>query len=336
MFRLCYATLNTNGLWKSCIKVLPAVAAALLQSPSSAPAAEAYPSKPIRLVIPFAAGSATDSAGRLLAQELSPRLGQNVIVENRPGALGQIAATFVAHSAPDGYTLFMTTNTTHSANPHLFKTLPYDPVKDFEPIARIGTLPFMLVINPQLRVDSTAELIAYAKANPGKLTYGQASSASLVAAETINTMAKVSIVGVPYKVSTQAILDLMAGRLDFMVADFTTAMPQVKAGKLKVLAVTTAKRSALMPDVPPIADTLKGFDLTSWNGIFAPAGTPKEIVARLARETLEALARPDVRAKFAVIGFDVDPQDSEPFGRFVRDEITYWGKLVRAAGIQPE
>jgi tripartite-type tricarboxylate transporter receptor subunit TctC len=299
-------------------------------------AAEPYPSKPIRLVIPFAAGSATDSAGRLLAQELSPRLGQNVIVENRPGALGQIAAVFVAHSAPDGYTLFMTTNTTHSANPHLFKTLPYDPVKDFEPIARIGTLPFMLVINPQLPVNSTAELIDYARANPGKLTYGQASSASLVAAETMNTMAQVSIVGVPYKVSTQAILDLVAGRLDFMVADFTIAMPQVKAGKLKVVAVTTAKRSALMPDVPPIGDTLKGFDLTSWNGIFAPAGTPREIVARLARETLEVLARPDVKARLAVIGYVVDPQDSELFGRFVRDEIAAWGKLVRAAGIPPE
>ncbi len=327
-------SVRPGGWGWSLVLALTALVFTVTANPASA--AEAYPSKPIRLVIPFAAGSATDSAGRLLAQELSQRLRQNVIVENRPGALGQIAAVFVAQSAPDGYTLFMTTNTTHSANPHLFKTLAYDPVKDFEPIARVGMLPFMLVINPQLKVNSTAELLAYARANPGKLTYGQASSASLVAAETLNTMAKVSIVGVPYKVSPQAILDLVAGRLDFMVADFTTAMPQVKAGKLKVLAVTTAKRSALMPDIPPIAATLKGFDLTSWNGIFAPAGTPKEIVARLARETLDVLAQPDIKAKFAVIGFEVDPQDSEPFGRFVRDEIAAWGKLVRAAGIQPE
>ena len=298
--------------------------------------AETYPSRPIKLVIAFAAGSATDSAGRILAQELSQRLGQSVIVENRAGANGQIAAVFVARSAADGHTLFMTTNSTHGANPHLYRKLAYDPIKDFEPIARIGTLPFMMVVNPNLPARNTAEFIAYAKAHPGKLSYGTASTASLVGAETINHLAGLDLVRVGYSSSPQAILDLVAGRLQVMVADFTTAMPHVRAGKLRVLAVTTAKRTSLLPEVPPIAQTLAGFDLTSWNGIFAPAGTPKEILARLEREVLDILSRAEIRKKFAAIGFEIDPMNTGEFSRYVREQIEYWGKLVRDAGIPPE
>ena len=298
--------------------------------------AEAYPSKPIKLVIAFAAGSATDSAGRILAQELSQRLGQNVIVENRAGANGQIAAVFVARSAADGYTLFMTTNSTHGANPHLYRKLAYDPIKDFEPIARVGTLPFMLVVNPELQANSTAEFVAYAKAHPGELSYGTASTASLVGAETINHLAGLDLVRVGYSSSPQAILDLVAGRLQVMVADFTTAMPHVKAGKLRVLAVTTAKHTSLLPGVPPIAETLAGFDLTSWNGIFAPAGTPKQILARLEREILGILSRAEIRQKFAAIGFEIDPMNTGEFNHYVREQIAYWGKLVRDAEIPPE
>jgi tripartite-type tricarboxylate transporter receptor subunit TctC len=298
--------------------------------------ADTYPTKPIRLVIPFAAGSATDAAGRVLAQALSQRLGQSVIVDNRAGANGQIAATMVARSPADGYTLFMTTNSTHSANPHLYKSLPYDPLKDFAPIARVGLLPFMLVVTPALPVNSTRELIDYARNNPGKLSYGTASTASLVGAETINAMAKLDMVGVGYKASPQAIFDLVAGRLEVMVADFTTAMPQVKAGKLKILAVTTARRSALLPDVPSMDETLKGFDMISWNGVFAPAGTPREIIARLSRDILAILVAPEIGRQFAAIGFEVEPMDTEAFSRFVREQIGYWGKLIRAAKIQPE
>jgi tripartite-type tricarboxylate transporter receptor subunit TctC len=318
------------------MRSLTTVLALLLTSLQPQASAEAYPSKPIKLVIAFAAGSATDSAGRILAQQLSQRLGQNVIVENRAGANGQIAAVFVARSAADGYTLFMTTNSTHGANPHLYRKLAYDPIKDFEPIARVGTLPFMLVINPELPVINTAEFIAYAKAHPGRLSYGTASTASLVGAETINHLAGLDLVRVGYSSSPQAILDLVAGRLQVMVADFATAMPQVKAGKLRVLAVTTAKHTTLLPEVPPIAETLKGFDLTSWNGIFAPAGTPKEIVARLERETLDTLSRAEIRKKFAAIGFEIDPMKTGEFNRYVREQIAYWGKLVRDAGIPPE
>lgn len=299
-------------------------------------AADAYPSKPIRLVVPFAAGSATDTMGRMLAHELSGRLGQNVIVENRAGANGLIAAAAVARSAPDGYTLFMTTNSTHGANSHLYRKLPYDPIADFVPVVRTGTLPFMLVVTPALPVASTRELIAHAKAHPGTLAYGTASTTSLVGAETINRLAGIDMLQVGYKASPQALLDLTAGRFQVMVADFATAMPHVKAGNLRVLAVTTAKRSALLPDVPAIADSLPGFDLTSWNGVFAPTGTPAQIVARVERETLAALAQPALRNKLATIGFEVDPMDAKRFGAYVREQIEYWGKLVHAANIQPE
>jgi tripartite-type tricarboxylate transporter receptor subunit TctC len=318
------------------MKLISFVLAILLAGMVPQTLAQAYPSKPIKLVIAFAAGSATDSAGRILAQELSQRLGQNVIVENRAGANGQIAAVFVARSAADGYTLFMTTNSTHGANPHLYKILAYDPIRDFEPIARVGTLPFMLVVNPELLANSTAEFVAYAKAHPGELSYGTASTASLVGAETINHLAGLDLVRVGYSSSPQAILDLVAGRLQVMVADFTTAMPHVKAGKLRVLAVTTAKHTSLLPEVPPIAETLAGFDLTSWNGIFAPAGTPKDILARLEHEILDILSRADIRKKFAAIGFEIDPMNTREFNRYVREQIAYWGKLVRDAGIPPE
>ncbi len=299
-------------------------------------AAPAYPSKPIRLVIPFAAGSATDAAGRLLAQALSQRLGQSVIVDNRAGANGQIGAALVAKSPPDGHTLFMTTSSTHSANPHLYKSLPYDPIKDFEPIARIGTLAFMLVVYPGVKVSSTKEFIAYASARPGQLAYGTASTASLIGAETINAMAPTRMLGVGYKASTQAMLDLVAGRVQVMVADFATAMPQVKAGKITVLGVTTARRSALLPGVPSMAEAMNGFDMITWNGLFAPAGTPKEIIARIERETLDILSGAQIRKQYADVGFEVDPLNTAAFRRFVQEQLDTWGKLVRAAKIQPE
>jgi tripartite-type tricarboxylate transporter receptor subunit TctC len=298
--------------------------------------ADTYPSRPIKLIVPFAAGSATDAAGRIVAQALSQRLGQNVVVENRAGGNAQIGATFAAQSPADGYTLLMTTNSSHSANPHLYRSLSYDPVKDFDPIARVGTLLFVLVVNPELPVKSVREFVSYARANPGKLSYGTASTSSLVGAETLNAMAGTGLVGVAYKSSPQAILDLVAGRLQVMVADFTTAMPQIKAGKLRVLAISTKKRSTLLPEVPSLSETVKGFDINSWNGLFAPAGTPKEILALLERETLAALAQPDTRAQLAAIGFEVDPMEAAQLGRFVAEQLAWWGRLIRAANIQPE
>jgi tripartite-type tricarboxylate transporter receptor subunit TctC len=325
---------RTHGVLRA---MAPCLLAALALSAMAPPAAgEPYPTKPIRMVIPFAPGSATDTAGRIIAQELSQTLGQNVIVENRAGANGQIGAAHVARSAADGYTLFMTTNSTHSANPHLYRRLTYDPLRDFEPVARLGTLPFMLVVHPSLPVNDTAGFVAYARARPGELFYGTASTASLIGAETINVLAATDLVRVYYSSSQQAMGDLVAGRLQVMVADFTTAMPQVKAGRIKVLAVTTAKRSALVPDAPPIGDALEGFEMTSWNGIFVPAGTPKPVIERIARAMLELLAKPEVQRSLAVAGFEVDPMETGPFARYVREQLEYWGKLVRAAGIPPE
>jgi tripartite-type tricarboxylate transporter receptor subunit TctC len=295
-----------------------------------------YPAKPIRIVVPFSPGAASDSAGRVLAEMLTVRLKQSVIVENRPGAFGQIAAQAVARSAPDGYTLFLTSNTTHAANPHLYRSLPYDAIKDFEPVARVGWFPFVLVVTPGLPVTTTAQFIAYAKANPDKLMYGTPNSTSLVVMETINRKAQVSIGRVQYKSSPEAVVDLVAGRLQVMVSDLNTAVPQVKAGKLRALGVTMARGSPLLPGVPPIAEALPGIDVAGWSGIFAPAGTPKDIVQRLSRELVDIVSQPDMRAKLGSTGIEVDPLPADAFARFVRDQLNVWGNLIRAAGIEPE
>ena len=299
-------------------------------------AEEPYPNKPVRLIVPFAAGSLTDAVGRLIGQELGKRLGQNVIVEDRPGANAQLGASFVAKTTPDGYTLMATTNTAHAANPHLYKKLPYDPIKDFIPLVRIGTIPFMLVVNTSLPVKNTGELIAYARANPGKLSYGTSNSTSLISAETLNVMAKISTVGVQYKASQQAIIDLISGQIHMMICDFAVAMPQVKAGKLRALAVPMGKRTVLMPELPTIGETLKGFEFTPWIGIVAPAGTPKAVTDRLSKELLDLLALPEMAAKLASVGTELAPMPPALFSHFVQEEINHWGRLVRAAGIEPE
>lgn len=329
---------ETEHFWlpMRALRAFVATVGALVAITCGAAEPVSYPTRPIRMVVPFASGSATDSMARVLAQELGRRLGQNVVVDDRPGAFGQIAAVFVAKSKPDGYTIFVTTNTTHSANPHLYKSLPYDPVKDFEPVVRTATLPFMLVVHPSLPVRSTAEFIAHARSHRGELTYASASSTSLVAAESLNTRAGMGMTGVLYKASPQAMLDVVSGEVPVMVADFATAMPHVAGGRVKVLGVTTARRSVLVPDAPPIAETVNGFDVTSWNGIFVPAGTPKAVVDRLAKETLAVLASKDVVDKLALIGFEVDPLGAEDFSKYLRAQLDYWGKLIRDAGIKPE
>ncbi len=318
------------------MRVVRDLAAALIALSSLTANAQTYPNKPIRLVVAFAAGSSTDAVARLIAQDLGRRLGPQVIVEDRPGANGQLGSVFVAKSPADGYTLLISSNTTHAANQHLYKKLPYDPVKDFVPLVRIGNIPFMLLVNPALPVKSTQELIAYARAHPAKISYATSNSTSLVAAETLNVMAGISMVGVQYKASQQAIIDLISNQVQVMVCDFAVATPHVRAGKLRALAVSMGKRTVLKPELPPIGDTLKGFDFTPWNGMFAPAGTPKEIVDRLTRELLELINRPEMKAKLAAVGIEANPLGTDAFARFIQDEIAHWGRLVRAARIQPE
>ena len=299
--------------------------------------AQAFPTKPIMLVVPFAAGSGTDAVARAVASQLQDRLKQPVIVENKAGANAQIAAQYVARAAPDGYTLLMTTNTSHSANPSLVLNLKYDPIKDFTPVARVGELPFALAVHPSLPARTLAELLDYARANPGKLSYATPNSTSLVAMETIKHIAKVDIVGVPYKSSPQAMTDLIGGQVPVYVVDLGSGMGTLKSDKIRALAITTAQPSPLLPGIPPIGQTVKGFDLTSWNGIFGPAGMPPAVVQRLNTELQAVLADKELQAKLAQIGFQVWPSKTpEEFAQYVAGQLTHWRTLIQQAGIQPE
>jgi tripartite-type tricarboxylate transporter receptor subunit TctC len=316
---------------------LATFAAALAVGIAATAAAQYYPSRPVTLVIPFAAGSGTDNVGRIVAQRLSERLKQPVVVENKAGASGQIAAEHVAKAKPDGYTLFMTTNTTHSANPSLFKQLRYDPIRDFTPIVRTGELPFAVAVNNELPVKNMKELIDYARANPGKLSYGTPNSTSLVGSETLKTQARIDMVGVPYKSSPQALTDLIGNQIQVYLVDFGSGMSMLKANRVRPIAVTPARGSKILADVPPVAKTVPGFDLTSWNGIFGPAGLPKEIVERISTEVNAVLAEKDVQDKLAAAGFEVWPTKSpEEFSKYVNDQLALWSGMIKAAGIKPE
>lgn len=289
------------------------------------------------MVVPFVAGSGTDAAARVVGQRLAERLKQPVLIDNKPGASAQLGAQFVAKAKPDGYTLFMTTNTSHSANPSLYQSLRYDPIKDFTPITRVGELPFALAVHPGVPARTLKELISYAKANPGKLSYATPNSTSLVASETIKRIAGIDIVGIPYKASPQAMTDLIGGQVQVYVADFGSGMAMFKTDRVRVLGVTTAESTRLLPDVPPIGKTVAGFDLTSWNGIFGPAGLPKPVVERLNTEILAVLAEKEVQDKLAQIGFQVWPSKSpEEFTKYVADQLAHWSTLIKQSGIKPE
>ena len=311
--------------------------AAALAFSATATLAQAYPDKPVTLVVPFAAGSGTDSVARAVAAGLATRLKQPVIVDNKPGASAQVAAKYVAKAKPDGYTLFMTTNTSHSANPALYKSLKYDPIKDFTPVARVGELPFALAVNPAVPAKTLAELLDYARANPGKLSYATPNSTSLVAMESIKHIAKIDVLGVPYKSSPQAMTDLVGGQVQIYVADLGSGMGMLKTDKVRALGVTTAQPTPMLPGVPPIGQTVKGFDLTSWNGIFGPAGLPQPMVQRLNTELQAVLADKDLQDKLAQIGFQVWPSKTpEEFTQYVAGQLTHWRTLIQQAGIQPE
>ena len=301
-------------------------------------AQEGYPKQPIRIIVPFAAGSGTDAVARITGQMLGEALKGSVIVENKAGASGVIAAEFVAKAQPDGYTLFMTTNTTHSANPSLMKSLPYDPVKDFTPVSRMGNLPFMLVVNNDMPVKTVADLLAWGRANPGKLTYASGNSTGIVSGATLSRMSGIPMLHVPYKSTPPAIADLIGGQVSMMVVDLAAGLAMVKAGKMRAIAVTTQERTQLFPELPPLADTpeLKGFDITSWNGVFAPAGTPRDIVLKL-NKALSGMANSAAfRERVAKLGFDAFGSTPEELGAFTVSELGKWKKLIQAAGIQPE
>jgi tripartite-type tricarboxylate transporter receptor subunit TctC len=299
--------------------------------------AQTFPNRAIRLIVPFAAGSLTDSLGRLLAKELTAALGQPVIVDNKPGASAIIGAQATAQAAPDGYVLLLTTNTPQAANPSLFKKLPYDPVKSFTPIARIGYYPFVLVVNPTVSATSVKELIDFARARPGKLSYATASSMSLVSAETFNVLAETDLQRVAYKSSPQALTDLIAGETQLMVSDLGTSLPHIKAGRLRALGVTTAKRTSLMPDIPTIAESgLPNFDLIGWVGLVGPAGLPEDVVRKIHSALAKSISRPDMQERLATLGCESAYMPPEQFGIFIKQQISEWAKKVTAAKIEPE
>jgi tripartite-type tricarboxylate transporter receptor subunit TctC len=298
--------------------------------------AQSYPAKPVKLIVPFPAGSATDQIARVIGQELQAALGQPFIVDNKPGAQGTIAAESVAKSAPDGYTLMVSTNTPQAAAPALFKQLRYDPVKDFAPVARLGTISFMLMVPADFPAKSLKEFLAYAKANPGKLSGGYGSAGSQVSQAMMRSMGKIEFVDVPYKGLPQAITDVLGGAISFTFADLANALAQQKGGKLKGLAVTSEKRSPLAPDVPAIAEELKGYELIAWFALMAPAGTPKEIVQMLSDTTLKSIRKNEIKEKFALLGTDIAPMDPVQLEAFIKSEITKWARMAKEAGIQPQ
>jgi tripartite-type tricarboxylate transporter receptor subunit TctC len=321
-----------NALFKRITLALP-LATALM---SGEALAQAFPNRNITLVLPFAAGSGTDTTTRIISKELGVALGVGIVIENKAGANGSLAASQVARSAPDGYTLMVSTNTPHSANPYLLKNMSYDPVKDFTPIARTGDLPFMLVMHPDIPANSVAELIALAKKEPGKYSYASGSSAASVSGATFARLAGIDLLHVPYKSSPPALTDLIAGRVSMMFIDVPTGLPHVNAKALKALAVTTKKRSALLPELPTMDDTVKGFDITSWQGYFGPAGMPKDVVTRLNAEIRKIVERPDIKSALAERGMEAFSNTPEEFDAFVKEQLKVWEKLIADAGIEKQ
>jgi tripartite-type tricarboxylate transporter receptor subunit TctC len=314
---------------------LLAVALVIATVTPSIALAQAYPSKPIRLVVPFPAGGSLDVIARAIGQKLSEAWGQPVIVDNRPGAGGNIGADLVAKSAPDGYTVLEGALSTHAVNVSLYAKLPYDPIKDFAPITLVAVTPNVLVLNPSVPANSVKELIAYAKANPGKLSFGSGSngSAGHLAGELFKIDAGVDMVHVPYKGAAPAMQDLLGGQIQLMFDNLANSMQQVRAGKLKALAVTTQQRSPLVPDLPTLAEAgVPGFDISTWWGFMAPAGTPSYIIAKWNTEVTRILRTPEMKAVFALQGAEPAPDTPEQFASFIKSEIPKYAKIVKESG----
>ncbi len=316
------------------VLIVVAAATALF---SAALYAEDYPTRPITFVNPFGAGSASDTLCRILADKLGPAIGQPIVVEDKPGVDGALSALFVHHQPADGYTLLMATNSPLSADPFLHKNVDYDPIKDFTPVTRIGSFTLMLVVNPKLPIHSVKDLVAYAKANPGKLSFASGNTAGIVAGDMLAKWADINLIHVPYNSTPPALEDIIAGRVSMMFADFTTAMPHVKAGALRALAVTRIKRSSLFPDLPTMDEAgVKGFNLDAWAGLVAPAGTPPDIVAKLNKTLRPIIDSPDVQAKFKNVGFEGFSSTPAELGDYIKSQLVEWKTMVQQANIQAD
>lgn len=315
---------------------LAATIAAFIAAPAFA---QVYPAKPIRLIVPFAAGGGNDNVARLVGKRLADSLGQPVVVDNRPGAGGAVGAELAAKAPPDGYTLFLGGVGSHAINPNLHPKLAYDPIRDFAPVELLAKAPLILVVHPSVPVHNIAEFIAYARANPGRLNYasnGNGSSSQL-AAVMFDSMAGIDMVHVPYKGLAPALADLLSGQVQLMFSSVVAILPHIKAGKLRGLAVTGAKRLASLPELPTIAEAgLPGYEASSWYGILAPAGTPRDIVAKLNAELAKALDQPEVRASLIAEGAEPAGGSPEQFAAHIRTEKERLGKIIRDANIRME
>jgi len=311
--------------------------AAVLLTFALAAAAQTYPARPVKIVVPATPGGAIDLIARTLGEKLTVSLGQPVVVENKPGASNNLGTDFVAKSPPDGYTLVIVASS-HATNKHLFKQMPFDPIKDFEPVVYTHVVPLLLAVHPSVPAKTVPELVDWIKANPGKAIYASSGPGSSLhmAAELFMSMTKTKMQHVPYKGSSAAHPDLLAGRTAMIFDTVTAVRGHVKSGAVRGIAVTTAKRSSAMPELPTIAESLPGYDASTWGGILAPAGTPKEAVAKLNSAINSALKMEDVRARLMGAGIEIQGGTPQAFAEVIRIEVDKWGRIVKEAGIQPE
>lgn len=300
--------------------------------------AQSWPTKPVRIVTAFGAGSASDIVARMLAEDLQAAFKQPFVVDNKPGASGMLAAEAVAKSAPDGYTLFLSTNTAHSVNPHLFKKLPYDPIADFTPIARVCYFPFVLAVNSSSPIKSVDQLAALSRSAQAKASYGYGNSTGQIAGAAFVSQMKLDATAVPYKSTPQALTDLIGGQFNFLFVDLASSQAQVKSGRVRLLAVTSELRSPQVPDLPTIAAAanLPGFEVTAWVGMLGPAGLSADITTRVSEEIQRALKRRDIIDRLTSLGADVAPAPPAELDRYMRAQLVSWGRKVKDAGITPE
>lgn len=318
---------------RSRVALLPGLALLLGQTLTYA---QEFPSRPVRVIVPFAAGSAVDTVGRIVANELTSRLRSPVVVENRPGATGAIGSESVAKAPADGHTLLVGTTGTHATNPSIYPNLTYSPTRDFAPVGFVVSLSMLVAAHPGAPFRTLPELIDYARANPGKLSFATTTAPGIVIGESIKARAKLDIVYVPYKSSLGALNDVMGGQIPLMVTDAGVGTPQIRAGKLRGIATTSLKASTLLPDVPPVAATLPGFEVITWFGMFAPANTPASVVDRLAGALQQTMQDPPIRERMTQLGFETRSMTTAQFGAFVREENERWAAWVKEFGIGPQ
>ncbi len=313
-----------------------AVGALLIPLCASTYAAD-YPQRPIRLIVPFAAGGGLEITARSIGQKLTEKRGQSIVIDNRPGAATIVGSEIAAKSSPDGYTLLMIT-TTFAINPSLYGKLPYDPVREFAPVTQINSVPNILVVNPSIPAHTVRELIALAKAKPGQLNYASAGSGTSphLAAELFKTMAGIEMTHIPYKGIPPAVTDVIAGRVTMLMTTTISAAPHVKSGRLRALAITSPKRLAAMPDVPAIGETVPGYEADAFQGMVAPAGVPKEIVRQLADDIAAIVRLPEIRERIVADGAEPIGSTPEAFGAFLKKEMLKWGKVVKESGARPD